>query len=135
MEKSCNDFPRLNCCIVCGVTLVLGSVGGIICESSICRGKLVKSLDAFNSSHGNLLNRLDWINEVEDIVERLQERLHFLERTKEQIDSLVDSLPHGNLSELKERLKEMVTSLESFEECVAEVGDDLSSLSNLSFKG
>ena len=121
--------------MVCGRTLALGSIGGIICDSSICRGNLVRSLDLFNSSHGNLLNRLDWISEVEDIVEQLQERLHVLERTKEQIDSSVTSLPYGNLSELKERFKEMITNLESFEECIAEVGNDLSDLANLSFKG
>ena len=75
------------------------------------------------------------VSEVEDIVEQLQERLHVLERTKEQIDSSVTSLPYGNLSELKERFKEMITNLESFEECIAEVGNDLSDLANLSFKG
>lgn len=115
--------------------LVLGSIGGIICDSSICRGNLVRSLDAFNSSHGNLLGRLDWIGEVEDIVEQLQTRLHVLERTKEEIDSLVNSFSNGNLSELKERFNKILVDLDNLEKCMTEAKDDLSDLAGLSFKG
>ncbi|MEK9174803.1 MAG: hypothetical protein AAB725_02425 [Patescibacteria group bacterium] len=129
------DWPRLDNCLVCERTLALGSVGGIICGSDICRKWLVGSLRLFNCSRGNLFNRLNWIDEIEATVERLEERLGDLNRLKSQIDPLIHLLPQGGFHELKERLKVMIGKLEDFEKYMNEVDADLSVLADLGFEG